>query len=138
MKTDAPVATSLPERDLLCLNIPFYGTQVALAPANACRLIFRVNMHNDSGESLRLIGRRWRLKDDDGNTYQLEAEGVFNQQPVLRPGEVFSYCGSQIFTPRPPKSIELRFFGTDHSNRPFITPPLKFPRKCFNEARGNK
>ncbi len=137
MRTDPGAeATSLPERDCLDMGICLSAMQVKRGRPPVYRVIFRLRMLNASEESLRLIGRKWMLRDAAGETRIIEAAEVFNQQPVLRPGDVFSYSGCQEFSPSPPRAMELRFFGTDQSNRPFITPPLVFPRKCFAQPRG--
>ncbi len=132
MKTDPrPEATSLPQRDYLRMGISLSALQAGHGAAPLYRVLFRLRMMNTSQESVRLVGRKWLLHDTAGETRIIEAAEVFNQQPVLRPGEVFSYSGCQKFSPAPPSGMELRIFGTDQSNRPFITPPLVFPRKCF-------
>ncbi len=132
MRTDAGAeARSLPERDCLDMGISLSAIRVSRGRVPDYKLMFRLHFMNASEESLRLIGRKWVLRDAAGQTRIVEAAEVFNQQPVLRPGDVFSYSGSQDFSPAPPTAMELRLFGTDQANRPFITPPLVFPRKCF-------
>ncbi len=136
MRTDTGAEpTSLPERDCLDMGICCSAMSVSRGPLPQYRVMFRLRLMNASDESLRLIGRKWILRDAAGNIRIVEAEEVFNQQPVLRPGDVFSYSGCQDFSPAAPRAMELRFFGTDQANRPFITPPLVFPRKCFAKPR---
>ncbi len=136
MRTD-PVAgaTSLPERDCLDMGICLSAMRVSRGRVPTYKVIFRLRMLNAGEESVRLIGRKWMLRDAAGETRILEAAEVFNQQPVLRPGDVFSYSGCQDFSPAAPTGMELRLFGTDQRNRPFITPPLVFPRQCFMRRR---
>ncbi len=38
-----------------------------------------------------LHSRRWLIKDADSNEFTVQGEGVVGLQPVLRPGESFSY-----------------------------------------------
>ncbi len=136
MRTDAVAgARSLPERDLLDMGICLSGMRVTRGRVPSYRVMFRLRLMNAGEESLRLIGRKWMLRDAAGQTRIIEAAGVFNQQPVLRPGDVFSYSGCQDFSPSPPTAMEQRFFGTDQSNLPFITPALVFPRTCFSLPR---
>ncbi len=136
MRTDAGAgATSLPERDCLDMGICLSAMRVNRGRVPSYKVMFRLRLMNAGEESVRLIGRKWLLRDAAGNTRIVEAAEVFNQQPVLRPGDVFSYSGCQDFSPAAPRAMELRFFGTDQSNRPFMTPPLVFPRKCFAVKR---
>ncbi len=137
MKTDAgAAATSLPERDCLSMGISLAAMRVTRGRTPSYRVLFRLNLMNSGGESVRLVGRKWVLRDAAGETRIIEAAEVFNQQPVLKPGEVFSYSGCQEFSPAAPRGMELRIFGTDQANRPFITPPLVFPARCFRMPRG--
>ncbi len=130
MRTE-PAATSLPERDLLDMSLSFTALQESMGRVPAYRVLFRLNILNAGEESVRLIGRKWMLRDTAGETRIVEAAEVFNQQPVLKAGEVFTYSGCREFSPAAPRAMELRLFGTDQSNRAFITPGLVFPRKCF-------
>lgn len=116
----------LAERDYLRIHLPLLKMQRVPGRAVRYRMGFRLSMLNDSQTSVRLVGRKWHITDEDGTVRMIEAEGVFNEHPVLPPKAVFSYSGMQEFTGLP-KKVELRFFGTDQQNRTFITPPLTFP-----------
>ncbi len=132
MRTDA---RQLPERDCLDMGISLAAMHTRRRPVPSYRVLFRLRMQNTSRGSVRLIGRKWMLRDAAGATRIIEASQVFNQQPVLKPGEVFSYSGCHDFSPAAPVGMELRLFGTDQSNRPFITPPLAFPSRCFKATK---
>ena len=121
---------SLPVRDYLDMGLTMTALQAVRHPRPAYHLCFRLHMTNVGSTGLRLLGRKWTLRDRSGNTRIIEAEQVFNQQPVLRPGEVFAYSGCHSFESTP-CAAELRFFGTDRLNEPFITPALVFPHRCF-------
>ncbi len=121
-------------RDYLDMGIAVAGLRTMRFPRPRYRVVFRLNMRNNSSGSIRLIGRKWVLRDHSGNTRIVEAENVFNRQPILTPGAVFSYGGCQEFD-SPPAGLEVSFFGTDAKNSPFITPPLVFPRRSFRLPR---
>lgn len=121
---------SLPVRDCLDMGLSLCAVQVARRPRPAYRVLFRLHMRNAGHGSVRLVGRKWTLRDRSGATRIIEAERVFNQHPVLAPDAVFGYSGCQTFD-TPPTGMEVRFFGTDARNAPFITPPLIFPRACL-------
>lgn len=123
-------ASSLPVRDFLDMGISLAGLQLSRKPKPQYRVCFRLRMSNASPTSIKLLGRKWILKDASGNIRIIEGARVFNQTPVLAPGAVFSYGGCQVFR-RPPIQMEVRFFGSDQYSHPFITPPLAFPRPCF-------
>ena len=115
---------SLPVRDYLDMGVTMSAVQYTRAPRPAYRVLFRLRMQNAGSGSVRLLGRKWTLRDRSGNTRIIEAEHVFNQQPVLTPGSVFSYSGSHTFDTTP-AGMEVRFFGTDQRNEAFITPAVK-------------
>lgn len=121
---------TLPVRDCLDMGIAVSGIRIARNPRPAYQLIFRLRMNNKGNRSVRLLGRKWILRERGGRTRIIEAANVFNQQPVLTPGAVFSCGGCQDFD-TPPTAAEVCFFGTDSRNQAFITPPLAFPRRCF-------
>ena len=131
MSTDS---RSLPERDFLDMGVSLYGIHAARHPRPCYRVCYRLRRFNAGRSSLRLLGRKWTLRDTAGRTRIIEAERVFNQQPVLKPGDAFSYGGCTYFDSEP-AAMEVRFFGTDQGNRPFISPPLVFPTRCFARRR---
>lgn len=125
---------SLPVRDFLAMRLSAVAMQYTRSPRPQYRLCFRLNMTNEGSSSVRLLGRKWILRERSGCTRIIEAEQVFNQRPVLMPGDVFAYSGCRSFEAAL-EDIELRFFGTDRSQSPFISPPLRFPRRCFSRPR---
>lgn len=122
---------TLPVRDWLEVGISVSGIHIERKPQPEYRLVFRLHLHNGGERSIRLLGRKWMLREQNGSTRIVEASQVFNQQPVLTPGAVFSYGGCQTFS-TPPAEAEICFFGTDSRNRPFITPPYSFPRQALS------
>ena len=117
-------ALSLPERDLLSMRVGFTGVQIKRYPKPYYRIAYRINLLNDSELSVRLLGRKWLIIQHNGNRSIIEAGQVFNAEPILAPGAVFTLFGSLNF-PRLPRRMELRLFGKDQTGLPFITPPLK-------------
>lgn len=120
----------LPISDVLDMGISVAGMRVTRYPSPLYEVFFRLRMNNAGASSIRLKGRKWLLQDHSGETRIIEAAHVFNQDPILAPGAVFSYSGCQHFT-RQPVKMELRFFGENQLGEPFITPALIFPRYCF-------
>lgn len=117
---------SLPVRDYLDMGVSMVALQYARRPRPAYRVTFRLHLANAGRGSVRLLGRKWTLRDRSGATRIIEADHVFNQQPVLTPGSVFSYGGCHTFD-TVPTGMEVRFFGTDQRNEAFITPAVKLP-----------
>ena len=59
-----------------------------------------VRIENHSAETVQLNTRHWQITDAIGRNQEVGGEGVFGEQPVLRPGEVFEYTsGMPLNTP---------------------------------------
>lgn len=121
---------SLPVNPGLELRLVMAGVQALRHPRPLYRAVFRISVCNQSRQTLRLLGRKWTLRELNGSTRIIEAAQVFGTTPLLTPGEVFSCGGTQEFD-TPPVAMELRLFGTDELGTPFISEPLHFPRNCF-------
>ena len=61
---------------------------------------YRIEISNLGGEVVRLRSRHWRITDANGKTEEVRGAGVVGKQPVLKPGETFSYTsGCPLATP---------------------------------------
>jgi ApaG protein len=59
-----------------------------------------VTIKNVGDIAAQLIGRHWVIEDAKGNHQEVKGLGVVGQQPLLKPGEVFTYnSGTQIESP---------------------------------------
>ena len=119
-------AKRFPVRDTVNMKVALVAVQTIRTPQPCYRVIFRINLYNTGNLSVRLMGRKWTMRDTTGQTKIIEAAQVFNNEPILTPGAVFSFSGQQEFS-RPPRCMVLRLFGKDQVGRPFITPPLRLP-----------
>ena len=52
---------------------------------------YSIEIANRSNEVVRLRSRHWRITDANGHTEEVRGAGVVGKQPVLKPGETFSY-----------------------------------------------
>lgn len=127
MSTDT---RSLPVYAPLELRLIMSGVQAMRRPRPVYRSLFRINICNTGSERVRILGRKWTLRERNGNTRIVEAAKIFNENPILEPGAVFECSGTQEFD-TPPVAMELRLFGTNELGSPFISEPLRFPRSCF-------
>jgi ApaG protein len=61
---------------------------------------YAIEIANHGEEVVQLRSRHWRITDANGRTEEVGGAGVVGKQPVLRPGEVFSYTsGCPLTTP---------------------------------------
>ncbi len=52
---------------------------------------YKVQIENLSNYSLQLMRRHWHIFDSNGESREVEGEGVVGLQPVIEPGEMHEY-----------------------------------------------
>ena len=61
---------------------------------------YAVKIINHGGDVVQLRARHWQITDANGRTEEVRGAGVVGKQPVLKPGEAFSYTsGCPLTTP---------------------------------------
>ncbi|MGQ4274867.1 Co2+/Mg2+ efflux protein ApaG [Terrihabitans sp. B22-R8] len=61
---------------------------------------YSIDIENHGGSTVQLLSRYWRIVDGSGRVQEVEGAGVVGEQPVLPPGESFSYTsGVPLTTP---------------------------------------
>ncbi len=61
---------------------------------------YRVNIENDSTQTVQLKTRYWRITNGTGHSEEVRGEGVVGEQPVLEPGDNYQYTsGCPLSTP---------------------------------------
>jgi ApaG protein len=61
---------------------------------------YRVTIENESGQTVQLLRRTWRITNAGGRVQRVHGDGVVGEQPVLDPGESFEYTsGTPLDTP---------------------------------------
>jgi ApaG protein len=65
--------------------------------------VYFISIHNDSPVPVTIRGRKWVVREDDGEVTVVEGEGVVGQTPEIAPGGHFSYnsyhvvaCGADV------------------------------------------
>lgn len=61
---------------------------------------YRVVIENNSDQTLQLLTRYWHITDSNGHVEEVNGDGVIGEQPIMKPGENFSYTsGCPLQTP---------------------------------------
>jgi ApaG protein len=61
---------------------------------------YTINILNAGSQIVQVRSRHWRITDGNGRTEEVKGAGVVGKQPVLKPGESFSYTsGCPLTTP---------------------------------------
>lgn len=75
--------------------------------------LYTVQIANEGTETAQLVSRHWIITDANGTVQHVRGAGVVGKQPVLEPGESFSYTSAcPLETP----------FGTMHGTYRMVTP----------------
>lgn len=61
---------------------------------------YTITIRNNGSEPAKLLTRHWLITDGDGNTQEVNGEGVVGEQPHISPGDYFRYTsGTVLDTP---------------------------------------
>ncbi|MDX1319919.1 MAG: Co2+/Mg2+ efflux protein ApaG [Oceanospirillum sp.] len=58
---------------------------------------YKVTITNNNATSIKLVSRSWVITDGNGKVNEVKGKGVVGQQPVIAPGESYSYTSGAIF-----------------------------------------
>jgi ApaG protein len=72
--------------------------------------VYFITILNDSTERVRILGRKWIIREGDGEITVVEGDGVVGQTPVLEPGHDFSYNSYHVTAGN--AEVSGAFFGT--------------------------
>lgn len=62
--------------------------------------VYHIRIENETGHTVQLLTRHWRITDGNGDVSLVEGEGVVGEQPVLLPGASHDYVsGCPLSTP---------------------------------------
>lgn len=85
------------------------------------RFSYTITVTNASPRPAQLIARYWLITDAEGSQQQVKGLGVVGRQPLLQPGESFSYSsGCEIHTPT--GTMQGHYVCVDESGEPFQSP----------------
>ncbi|WP_027966206.1 Co2+/Mg2+ efflux protein ApaG [Halomonas halocynthiae] len=89
--------------------------------ADESRFVFKytINVHNHSEQNMQLLARHWKITQSSGEVHEVRGKGVVGQQPMIAPGQAFSYTSRAIID-GPVGVMEGSFTCVDTaSQRPF-------------------
>ena len=79
---------------------PSYLAAQSDPEANHWVWAYQIEIVNLTGTTLQLVARRWTITDALGRVEEVRGSGVVGEQPVIEPGDSFSYAsGCPLTTP---------------------------------------
>ena len=92
---------------------------------------YTITIHNRGTTVAQLLSRHWIITDANGQVQEVRGDGVIGQQPLIRPGETFSYTsGTTLKTPVGSMhgSYQMRSESGDHFDTPIHPFSLATPK----------
>lgn len=79
---------------------------------------YTVTVTNQGTSRVQLLTRQWVITNANGEVSEVEGDGVVGQQPVIEPGDSFSYTSGTVLST--PVGIMQGSYGMiDHAGIPF-------------------
>lgn len=69
----------------------FYQAEYSNPVNHEFMFAYRITIENHNLFPVRLLDRKWHIFDSDGQTREVEGEGVVGVQPVIEAGKQFQY-----------------------------------------------
>ena len=69
----------------------FYQSDYSNPLNNEYMFAYRITISNHNNFTIKLLRRQWFIFDSNGEHREVEGEGVVGVQPVLKPGDNYSY-----------------------------------------------
>ncbi len=88
-------------------------------PDKPFRFIYSITIRNESEETVTLRGRKWVVREENGETTAVEGDGLVGKFPRLEPGESFSYNSTHVVAH--PAVAEGAYFGTTDDGEAVFT-----------------
>lgn len=73
-----------------------YVEQQSDSSKNHFVFAYRITITNQSSQVVQLLSRHWLINDANQKTEEIYGEGVIGEQPVIQPGESYSYTSGAI------------------------------------------
>ncbi len=85
-----------------------YKDPVNLPADSPHAFIYYLTICNQSDRKVTLLGRKWVIKNEDGNTLVIEGDKIVGQTPKIEPGDEFSFNSYHV------TGISGRAYGSFH------------------------
>ncbi len=102
-----------------------YHPQAETADDRPYCFVYFITIHNDSECTVTIKGRKWVVRNAEGEVTALEGQGVVGQNPVITPGANFSYNSFHLLDTTF-GTAEGSYLGMDDEGRKVIVRIPKF------------
>jgi|SRR5690554_5324644 len=92
---------------------------------------YTITITNLSEGQVQLIDRAWTITDANGEVSEVKGAGVVGQQPIIAPGDSFTYTSGTVLTT--PVGVMEGYYGMEDA----AGEPFKLVIPCFRLAKPN-
>ncbi len=123
---DSKLAAQVQELDGLHATIDEVSYDPSLdAPANRPHpFVYHITIHNGSDSAVTVVGRKWVVREGQGECLVVEGDGVVGQRPRIEPGGSFSYNSYHVVAAD--AEAEGAYLAFDDLQRPLVVRVPKF------------
>ena len=86
---------------------------------------YTITIRNNSDEPFQLMSRHWLIQDANSKVEEVYGEGVVGNQPVIAPGEKYTYSSGAVLETEM-GTMEGRYFMQSSDNNEFEVAIPKF------------
>ncbi len=106
-----PMAATIRELDGLNVKVDdvIYMPSLDAPEDKPHPFVYFISIRNTTNETVTIRGRKWVVRENNGEVTVVEGEGVIGQSPLIEPGKDFSYNSYHVT--RDGARVEGAFFG---------------------------
>lgn len=81
----------------------FFDTEKSSPSQGKYMFYYKVGIYNEGPEPIQVVGRMWEIEKFQGEKEVIRGPGIMNTQPIISPGDVFTYqsaCPLKLFPPQ--------------------------------------
>ncbi|MCX6867886.1 MAG: ApaG domain [Verrucomicrobia bacterium] len=110
-RDDSPMARAIREFEGLRVNVDdvIYMPSLDAPPEKPHPFVYFISIHNDSPVAVTIRGRKWVVREVDGEVTVVEGDGLVGQCPEIEPGGHFSYNSYHVVAGK--ARVSGAFFG---------------------------
>ena len=86
---------------------------------------YKITIENTSKSAIQLLSRHWVIQDANQKIEEVYGDGVVGEQPVIQPGESYSYTSGAVLE-TDLGTMEGRYFMINKEKDTFEVPIPKF------------
>lgn len=113
-----------------------YAPELPSPPEEPHSFVYFISIRNDSDTTVTIKGRKWVVKNANGEITAVEGDGVVGEFPTIPPGEKFSYNSRHVLA-TPTGEAEGSYIGLDENGRRVIVRIPKFTMSADDSPRSN-